>query len=96
MTAEPDPDHRHDPEPEPDEQTAPDPRRLAQWVVVAGLVLGLAAAAFLVWEAWSANRAALEHNQAHQDEADVIPFDHRGDPAPPAASAPAGPRDQTS
>jgi hypothetical protein len=85
------------PDPDPDEQTtaAADARRLAQWVIVAGLVLGLAAAAFLVWEAWSANRDALEHNR-RGEEADVIPFDHRGDPAPPAASAPAGPRDQTS
>ena len=93
-SAEPDHDHRHDQEPEPDDQT--DARRLAQWVIVAGLVLGLAAAAFLVWEAWSANRDALEHNRRAHDEADVIPFDGTRDPAPPAASAPAGPGRQES
>jgi uncharacterized membrane protein YebE (DUF533 family) len=89
MTAT-DTDHHHPEELEADDQTAADARRLAQWVIVAGLVLGVAAAAFLVWEAWSANRAALEHNR-RAEEADVIPFDGRGDPAPPAASAPAGP-----
>jgi uncharacterized membrane protein YebE (DUF533 family) len=91
------------PEPDDDEPViiaGIDARRLAGWIVVAGLVLGIAAAAFLVWEQWQANQAALTHNAAAGGGADVYPFAEPetapADSPPPDPGAPPGPHSQTS
>jgi hypothetical protein len=83
---------------DPDGSSA-DFRRLVSWVIVAGLVLGAAAAALLVWEAWSANRAALEHNrQAAAGDAHIYGFapDGAGPAAPSDPGPPAGVEPETS
>jgi uncharacterized membrane protein YebE (DUF533 family) len=89
---------------EPDDDDEPgtiagiDARRLAGWIVVAGLVLGVAAAAFLVWETWSANQAVINEQQTAAG-ADVVPIvdpDDMGGAAPPDPSPPPGPQSQTS
>lgn len=78
-----------------DERSAAAARRLAEWVIVAGLILGAAAACFLIYEAWSANREALEHNR-RSEGADVYAFDGAGRATPSDPGAQAGAHTESS
>lgn len=66
-------------------------RRIVQWVIIGGLVLAAAAAAFLVWETWHANEAAKAANLADRDHR-IYNFGPPEPAAPPADPSP-GPDD---
>ena len=86
-------DHQADEKGNPgrDEETsAATVRRLAGWLILGGCVIAAGCIAFIVWEQWQANKAALE---SHLDPsgADLSGFPYATGPrsaTPPGPSAP--------